>query len=77
MDYIPIITAEKARKLAEEKEQIRRVMELIWQSAIDGEKSIILDNLNEKTIEELEMWGYQVEERMALTDNPSSYISWK
>lgn len=77
MDYIPIITAEKAKKLAEEKEQIRRVMELIWQSAIDGEKSIILDNLNEKTIEELEMWGYQVEERMALTDNPSYYISWK
>lgn len=77
MDYIPIITAEKARKLAEEKEQIRRVMELIWQSAIDGEKSIILDNLNEKTIEELEMWGFQVEERMALTDNPSYYISWK
>ena len=31
MDYIPIITAEKAKKLAEEKEQIRRVMELIWQ----------------------------------------------
>lgn len=77
MDYIPVITAEKARKLAEEKEQIRRVMELIWQSAIDGEKSIILDNLNEKTIEELEMWGFQVEERMALTDNPSYYISWK
>lgn len=77
MDYIPIITAEKARKLAEEKEQIRRVMELIWQSAIDGEKSIILDNLNEKTIEELEMWGCQIEERMALTDNPSYYISWK
>lgn len=77
MDYIPIITAEKARKLAEEKEQIRRVMELIWQSAIDGEKSIILDNLNEKTVEELEMWGFQVEERMALTDNPSYYISWK
>lgn len=77
MDYIPIITAEKAKKIAEEKEQIRRVMELIWQSAIDGEKSIILDNLNEKTIEELEMWGYQVEERMALTDNPSYYISWK
>ena len=77
MNYIPIITAEKARKLSEEKEQIRRVMELIWQSAIDGEKSIILDNLNEKTIEELEMWGYQIEERMALTDNPSYYISWK
>ena len=77
MNYIPIITAEKARKLSEEIEQIRRVMELIWQSAIDGEKSIILDNLNEKTIEELEMWGYQIEERMALTDNPSYYISWK
>lgn len=77
MNYIPIITAEKARKLSEEKEQIRRVMELIWQSAIDGEKSIILDNLNEKTIEELEMWGYQIEERMALTDNPSYYINWK
>lgn len=52
-------------------------MELIWQSAIDGEKSIILDNLNEKTIEELENYGYQIEERMALTDNPSYYISWK
>lgn len=77
MDYIPIITAERARKLAEEKEQIRRVMELIWQSAIDGEKSIILDNLNEKTIEELEIYGYQIEERMVLTDNPSYYISWK
>ncbi len=77
MDYIPIITAERARKLAEEKEQIRRVMELIWQSAIDGEKSIILDNLNEKTIEELEIYGYHIEERMALTDNPSYYISWK
>lgn len=77
MDYIPIITAEKARKLAEEKEQIRRVMELIWQSAIDGEKSIILDNLYEKTIEELEIYGYQIEERMTLTDNPSYYISWK
>ena len=77
MDYIPIITAEKARKLSEEKEQIRRVMELIWQSAIGGEKYIILDNLNEKTIEELEMWGFQIEERMALTDNPSYYISWK
>lgn len=77
MNYIPIITAEKARKLSEEKEQIRRVMELIWQSAIDGEKSIILDNLNEKTIEELEMWGFQIEERMALTDNPSYYINWK
>lgn len=77
MDYIPIITAEKAKKLAEEKEQILRVMELIWQSAIDGEKSIILDNLNEKTIEELENYGYQIEERMALTDNPSYYLSWK
>lgn len=77
MDYIPIITAEKAKKLAEEKEQILRVMELIWQSAIDGEKSIILDNLNEKTIEELENYGYQIEERMALPDNPSYYISWK
>lgn len=77
MDHIPIITAERARQLAEEKEQIRRVMELIWQSAIDGEKSIILDNLNEKTIEELEIYGYQIEERMALTDNPSYYISWK
>lgn len=77
MDYIPIITAEKARKLSEEKEQICRVMELIWQSAIDGEKSIILDNLNEKTIEELEIYGYQIEERMGLTDNPSYYISWK
>lgn len=75
--YIPIITAERARKLAKEKEQLLRVMELIWQSAIDGEMSIILDNLYEKTIEELEMWGYQVEERMALTDNPSYYISWK
>lgn len=75
--YTPIISAERARELAGEREQIRRVMELIWQSAIDGEKSIILDNLNEKTIEELEMWGYQVEERMALTDNPSYYISWK
>lgn len=77
MDYIPIITAERARKLAEEKEQIRRVMELIWQSAIDGEKSVILDNLNEKTIEELEIYGYHIEKRMALTDNPSYYISWK
>lgn len=77
MDYIPIITAEKAKKLAEEKEQILRVMELIWQSAIDGEKSIILDNLNEKTIEGLENYGYQIEERMALPDNPSYYISWK
>lgn len=77
MNYIPIITAEKARKLSEEKEQIRRVMELIWQSAISGEKYIILDNLNEKTIEELEMWGFQIEERMALTDNPSYYINWK
>ena len=77
MEYITIITAEKAKKLAEEKEQIIRVMELIWQAAIDGEKSIILDNLNEKTIEELENYGYQIEERMALTDNPSYYISWK
>ena len=77
MDYTPIITSERARKLAEEKEQIRRVMELIWQLAIEGEKYIILDNLYEKTIEELEIYGYQIEERMALTDTPSYYISWK
>lgn len=75
--YVPIITAERARKLAEEKEQILRVMELIWQSAIDGERSIILDNLYETTIKELEVHGYQIEERMGLTDNPSYYISWK
>ncbi len=75
--YIPIITAERARKLAEEKEQLLRVMELIWQSAIDGEKSIILDNLYEKSIKDLETYGYQIEERMGLTDNPSYYISWK
>lgn len=74
---IPIITAERARKLAKEKKQLIRVMELIWQSAIDGEMSIILDNLYEKTINELEIYGYQIEERMALTDNPSYYISWK
>lgn len=76
MDYVPIITAEKARKLAEEKEQIRRVMELIWQSAINGEMSIVLDNLYEKTINELEIYGYQIEERMGLTDNPSYIIRW-
>lgn len=75
--YIPIITADVARKIAEERLQLRRVMEYIWRSAIDGERSIILDNLNEKTIEELEIYGYQIEERMALTDNPSYYISWK
>lgn len=75
--YIPIITANRARELAEEREQIRRVMELIWQSAINGEKSIILDNLYDKTINELENYGYQIEERMGLTDDPSYYISWK
>ena len=77
MDQIPIITAEKAKKIASEKSQMLRVMELIWQSAINGEKSIILDNLYDKTINELENYGYQIEERMGLTDNPSYYISWK
>lgn len=75
--YIPMISAERARELAGEREQIRRVMELIWQSAINGEKSIILDNLYDKTINELEGYGYRIEERLGLTDNPSYYISWK
>ena len=77
MDQIPIITAEKAKKIASEKSQMLRVMELIWQSAINGEKSIILDNLYDKTINELEGYGYRIEERLGLTDNPSYYISWK
>lgn len=75
--YVPIIRAERARELAEEKEQLLRVMELIWQSAIDGERHIILDNLYERTINDLEAYGYQIEERLGLTDNPSYYISWK
>lgn len=77
--YIPIITAtaERARELAGEREQFHRVMELIWQSSINGEKSIILDNLYERTIKDLEVYGYHIEERMGLTDNPSYYISWK
>jgi hypothetical protein len=74
---VPIITAERARKLAEEKEQILRVMEIIWQLAIEGERFVILDNLYERTINELEAYGYQIEERLGLTDNPSYYISWK
>lgn len=75
--YIPIITADVARKIAEERLQLRRVMEYIWQLSINGEKSLILENLYDRTIKSLEENGYMVEERMGLTDNPSYYISWK
>lgn len=54
-----------------------RVMEYIWQLSINGEKSLILENLYDRTIRELEDNGYMVEERLGLTDNPSYYISWK
>lgn len=75
--YIPIIKADIARKIADERMQLRRVMEYIWQSSINGEKSLILENLYDRTIRELEDNGYMVEERLGLTDNPSYYISWK
>lgn len=75
--YIPIIRADVARKIAEERLQLRRVMEYIWQLSINGEKSLILENLYDRTIKSLEEYGYMVEERMGLTDNPSYYISWK
>lgn len=75
--YIPIITADVARKIAEERLQLRKVMEYIWQLSINGEKSLILENLYDRTIKALEENGYIVEERMGLTDNPSYYISWK
>lgn len=75
--YIPIIKADTARKIAEERMQLRRVMEYIWQLSINGEKSTILENLYDRTIRELEENGYMVEERMGLSDNPSYYISWK
>jgi len=75
--YIPIIKADVARKIAEERLQLRRVMEYIWQLSINGEKSLILENLYDRTIKSLEENGYMVEERMGLTDNPSYYISWK
>lgn len=75
--YIPIITADVARKIAEERLQLRRVMVYIWQLSINGEKSLILENLYDRTIKSLEENGYMVEERMGLTDNPSYYISWK
>lgn len=75
--YIPIIRADVARKIAEERLQLRRVMEYIWQLSINGEKSLILENLYDRTIKSLEENGYMVEERMGLTDNPSYYISWK
>ena len=77
MDQIPIITAYKAKKIANEKSQLLRVMEYIWQLSINGEKSLILENLYDRTIKSLEENGYMVEERMGLTDNPSYYISWK
>lgn len=75
--YIPIIKADVARKIAEERLQLRRVMEYIWQLSINGEKSLILENLYDRTIKSLEENGYMVEERMGLTDNPSYYINWK
>lgn len=75
--YIPIIKADIARKIADERMQLRRVMEYIWQSSINGEKSLILENLYDRTIRQLEDNGYMVEERLGLTDNPSYYISWK
>lgn len=75
--YIPIIKADIARKIADERMQLRRVMEYIWQLSINGEKSLILENLYDRTIRELEDNGYMVEERLGLTDNPSYYISWK
>lgn len=75
--YIPIIKADIARKIADERMQLRRVMEYIWQSSINGEKSLILENLYDRTIRELEDNGYMVEKRLGLTDNPSYYISWK
>lgn len=75
--YVPIITADEARKIADERLQLRRVMEYIWQLSINGEKSLILENLYDRTIKSLEENGYMIEERMGLTDNPSYYISWK
>lgn len=75
--YVPIITADEARKIADERLQLRRVMEYIWQLSINGEKSLILENLYDRTIKWLEENGYMIEERMGLTDNPSYYISWK
>lgn len=75
--YIPIIKADIARKIADERMQLRRVMEYIWQSSINGEKSIICENLYDRTIRELEDNGYMVEKRLGVTDNPSYYISWK
>lgn len=75
--YIPIIKADIARKIADERMQLRRVMEYIWQSSINGEKSIICENLYVRTIRELEDNGYMVEKRLGVTDKPSYYISWK
>lgn len=77
MDQIPIITADKAKKIANEKSQMLRVMEYIWQSAILGEECLALENLYETTIEQLENYGYEIESRSALTDNPMYIIRWE
>lgn len=76
MDQIPIITAEKAKMIASEKSQVLRVMEYIWQSAILGEKCLVLENLHQETIQQLENYGYEIEVRSALTENPMYLIRW-
>lgn len=76
MDQIPIITAEKAKMIASEKSQMLRVMEYIWQSAILGEKCLVLENLHQETIQQLENYGYEIEVRSALTENPMYMIRW-
>lgn len=76
MEQIPIIPADKAKKIASEKSQLSRVMEYIWESGILGEKCLALENLYESTIEQLEKLGYEIEERSALTANPMYIIRW-
>ena len=72
-----LITAERAKEIANQRKQLLRVMELILEEAGNGEMVTTCEGLNEDTIAKLEELGYQIEETCALSDNPMYVIYWK
>lgn len=76
MDTI-LISAKEAKRIAEERQEIYRVMDLIWTETLHGNKSAYCEELSDDTIKQLEDLGYEVEERGLIRDTPSYYISWK
>ena len=72
-----LITAERAKEIANQRKHLLRVMELILEEAANGEMVTTYEGLSEETIAKLEELGYQIEVRCALSDNPMYVIYWK